>query len=111
CASSAARLARCTKLARRSWRRRPFKGRDEARLRGATLRFSVPALIAGRVLSSAPMLRGIRLSVALLVLGAGIATPAGQTAEPRAARFDIQEATIDRIQNAIRTKQITTRSV
>src|SRR3954466_11415876 len=57
------------------------------------------------------MQRGIRFSVALLVLSAGIATPAGQAAAPRAARFDIQEATIDRIQNAIRTKQITTRAV
>lgn len=57
------------------------------------------------------MLRGIRFSIALLVLGTGIATPAGQTAEPRTSRFEIQEATIDRIQNAIRTRQITTRSV
>src|SRR5438105_5709980 len=49
--------------------------------------------------------------VALLVIAGGVAAPAGQTTRRRASSFDVQEATIDRIQNAIRNKQITTRSV
>ena len=57
------------------------------------------------------MLRGIRFLVALLLLCAGIAAPAGQTTERRASGFEIQEATIDRIQDAIRKKQITTRGI
>src|SRR5438094_336706 len=57
------------------------------------------------------MLRGIQVLIAVLVLFAGIDSPAGQTADRRAPTFDIQEATIDRIQNAIRKKQITTRAV
>jgi Asp-tRNA(Asn)/Glu-tRNA(Gln) amidotransferase A subunit family amidase len=55
------------------------------------------------------MLRGIQFSVALLVLSAGVVTPSGQT--KRAQDFEIQEATIDRIQDAIRKKQVTTRGV
>src|ERR1041385_2391179 len=55
------------------------------------------------------MLRGIQFSVALLVLSAGVVTPSGQT--KRAQDFEIQEATIDRIQDAIRRKQVTTRGV
>src|SRR2546423_4507533 len=49
--------------------------------------------------------------LALLVIAGDVAAPAGQTAKRRASSFDVQEATIDRIQNAIRNKQITTRSV
>jgi Asp-tRNA(Asn)/Glu-tRNA(Gln) amidotransferase A subunit family amidase len=45
------------------------------------------------------------------VLSAGYGAPLGQTTGTRASSFEIQEATIDRIQNAIRKKQITTRSV
>ena len=57
------------------------------------------------------MLRGIQFLIAVLVLFVGIDSPAGQTAGRRASTFDIQEATIDRIQDAIRKKQITTRAV
>jgi amidase len=51
------------------------------------------------------------LAAAVVVVGADIGAGAPQTAERRAASFDIQEATIDRIQDAIRKKQITTRDV
>src|SRR6266850_2745140 len=57
------------------------------------------------------MLRGIHFLTAVLVLFVGIGSPAGQTPGRRASTFDIQEATIDRIQSAIRKKQITTRAV
>src|SRR5438128_7058255 len=57
------------------------------------------------------MLRGIQVLIAVLVLFVGIDSPAGQSTERRASTFDIQEATIDRIQDAIRKKQITTRAV
>src|SRR5438046_2537052 len=57
------------------------------------------------------MLRDIRFPIAFLVLCSSIAAPAAQTTERRAPRFEIQEATIDRIQDAIRKKQITTRGV
>jgi len=57
------------------------------------------------------MLRGIQFLIAVLVLFVGIDSPAGQSTERRASTFDIQEATIDRIQDAIRKKQITTRAV
>jgi hypothetical protein len=57
-------------------------------------------------------MRGLLLSLtAVLVLSAGYGAPAGQTAGRRASSFEIQEATIDRIQDAIRKKQITTRAV
>jgi Asp-tRNA(Asn)/Glu-tRNA(Gln) amidotransferase A subunit family amidase len=51
------------------------------------------------------------LAAVVVVVGADIAARAPQTAEKRASSFDIQEATIDRIQDAIRKKQITTRDV
>src|SRR5438067_11049787 len=57
------------------------------------------------------MQRGLRLVTVVLLLCAGVDSPAGQTADRRASHFEIQEATIDRIQDAIRKKQITTRSV
>src|SRR5438067_9042405 len=57
------------------------------------------------------MQRGLRLVTVVLLLCAGVDSPAGQTADRRASTFDIQEATIDRIQDAIRKKQITTRAV
>src|SRR5262245_13282648 len=53
--------------------------------------------------------RLMRLLIALLVLDVGI--DAQQAPPPRAARFEIHEATIDQIQQAIRKKQITTRGV
>jgi amidase len=53
----------------------------------------------------------MRFLIAVVVVCAGIDTPAGQTNERRASGFEIQEATIDRIQDAIRKKQITTRGV
>ncbi len=56
------------------------------------------------------MQRRIRRLLAVLVLGAATAAPAGQT-ERRASGFQIEEATIDRIQEAIRKKQVTTRGV
>src|SRR3954470_6497786 len=57
------------------------------------------------------MQRGIQFLIVVLVVCAGIYSPAGQTADRRAPAFEIQEATIDRIQDAIRKKQITTLSV
>ncbi len=60
------------------------------------------------------MADSIRFFMAVLVLFAGVAMPAGQTTERRgstAPPFEIQEATIDRIQDAIRKKQITTRGI
>jgi len=51
------------------------------------------------------------LAAVVVVVGADIGARAPQTAERRASNFDIQEATIDRIQDAIRKKQITTRDV
>jgi Asp-tRNA(Asn)/Glu-tRNA(Gln) amidotransferase A subunit family amidase len=51
------------------------------------------------------------LAAVVVVVGADIGARAPQTAERRASSFDIQEATIDRIQDAIRKKQITTRDV
>src|SRR6185436_5962992 len=57
-------------------------------------------------------MRGLFLFLtAVLALAAGYDAPAGQTTGRRAASFEIQEATIDRIQDAIRRKQITTRAV
>jgi Asp-tRNA(Asn)/Glu-tRNA(Gln) amidotransferase A subunit family amidase len=47
----------------------------------------------------------------VLVLIAGLGAGAPQPAERRASSFEIQEATIERIQDAIRKKQITTRDV
>src|SRR5262245_30651311 len=58
------------------------------------------------------MKRGVVYFAAILtLLDGGIDARAPQTAERRASSFDIQEATIDRIQDAIRKKQITTRDV
>jgi Asp-tRNA(Asn)/Glu-tRNA(Gln) amidotransferase A subunit family amidase len=51
------------------------------------------------------------LAAFVVVVGADIGARALQTAERRASSFDIQEATIDRIQDAIRKKQITARDV
>src|SRR5262245_16644481 len=53
--------------------------------------------------------RLMRLLIALLVLDVGI--DAQQAPPPRAARFEIQEATIAQIQQAILKKQITTQGV
>src|SRR5215831_13502824 len=62
------------------------------------------------VLSSATMTRGTFALAAALVLVARVDAPA-QAPAARASSFEIQEATIDRIQDAIRKKQITTRGV
>src|ERR1041384_2006512 len=57
------------------------------------------------------MQRGIRFLIAFVVICGRIDTPAAQTAARRPPGFDVQEATIDRIQDAIRKKQVTTRGV
>lgn len=51
------------------------------------------------------------LAAVLILVDAGIDTRAQPPTARRASTFEIQEATIDRIQDAIRTKQITTRGV
>src|SRR5262249_45725664 len=51
------------------------------------------------------------LAAFLVVAHAGIDARAPQTAQPRSSTFEIQEATIDRIQEAIRKKQISSRDV
>jgi len=53
--------------------------------------------------------RVIPVVATLLLLGIGI--DARQASQPRSSGFEIQEATIDQIQQAIRKKQITTRGV
>src|SRR5215467_2077820 len=64
------------------------------------------------MLSSARMKRGVMpLAAVLVVVGAALGARVPQTTERRASSFEIQEATIDRIQDAIRKKQITTRGV
>src|SRR5436190_20741897 len=57
------------------------------------------------------MKRGILFFTTFLLLSAGIDMPAGQIPVTPTSTFEIQEATIDRIQDAIRKKQITTRAV
>src|SRR5262249_12001320 len=47
----------------------------------------------------------------LVVVGGPLGARGRQASERRASGFEIQEATIDRIQDAIRKKQITTRGV
>src|SRR5215470_415504 len=64
------------------------------------------------MLSSARMKRGVLYLAAVLVgVGAVLGARVPQTTERRTSSFEIQEATIDRIQDAIRKKQITTRGV
>jgi len=55
--------------------------------------------------------RLIRVLACLLLLGASIDARARQAAPRNTPRFEIQEATIARIQQAILTKQVTTRGV
>src|SRR5215510_11005598 len=58
------------------------------------------------------MKRGVvYLAAVLVVVGAALAARVLQATERRASSFEVQEATIDRIQDAIRKKQITTRGV
>ena len=57
------------------------------------------------------MKRGIQLLVCVIVLAAGVAVPSGQAPTQRAPGFQIEEATIARIQDAIRSKQITSRGI
>ena len=64
------------------------------------------------MLSSARMKRRVMYLAAVLVaVGAALGARVPQTTERRTSSFDIQEATIDRIQDAIRKKQITARGV
>jgi len=62
------------------------------------------------MLSFAPM-TGRLIFAAIVVLLFDIGIDAQQATAPRASRFEIHEATIDLIQQAIRKKQITTRGV
>src|SRR5215471_12189141 len=58
------------------------------------------------------MKRGVvYLAAVLVVVGAALGARVPQAAERRTSSFEIQEATIDRIQDAIRKKQITSRGV
>ena len=64
----------------------------------------------GKVLSCAPMARRLICLVSLLLL-CDAGTNARQAAQRRSSGFEIQEATIDGIQQAILKKQITTQGV
>src|SRR5262245_59358041 len=55
--------------------------------------------------------RFMRLLVCLLLVGSSLDARAPQTSGRSASRFEVQEATIAQIQQAILTKQITTRGV
>src|SRR3954462_13489645 len=57
------------------------------------------------------MQRRFRFLIVVLGLSGGMAVPAGQVPDRRASGCDVQEATIDQIQDAIRKKQVTTRAV
>jgi amidase len=64
------------------------------------------------MLSCAPMARRLVYAIAFVLLSdAVIGVRAQQPSSQRSSRFEIHEATIDQIQQAIRTKQITTRGV
>ncbi len=56
------------------------------------------------------MKRGTQFLIAIVLVFARVDSPAGQTG-PKPAAFEIQETTIDRIQDAIRKKQITSRGI
>src|SRR5437773_2328980 len=68
--------------------------------------------VAHGMLSSAPMARClVRLLALLLLFDVYVDARARQQTERGVSRFEIHEATIERIQQAIRRRQITTRGV